>query len=773
MKLSNKKIFGFLLALAFVFTGIPSTEAHAAAKPVIQINGATVSGTSCQMEKGQKIRLAAKSRKKNITKKGVWKSSRKNVAIVSKKGVLSAKKAGTANITVKYKGKTSKKLKVVVINNQGNPTNPSDPTGSGNGSEAPSTPGSHKITYNLNSTNSKDKLIGSATQSVSSEILKFNTTVNTGSSGKKFLGWFTKKDGGQRVYETYKPTADMTLYAHYTDENVQEVAFSLGCNYGDTYSFIGMGSSHDMDYDWTSKKYMSGPMNYDDNDNVTWKHSYAVDPDKKSFAVDNLPIPEVPGYTFVGWYTQPQDRRSSITEECEKIENGTNVNSSVTRLYARFSKKVTVSFDDLRGGKYDDIKIDTYQSFKDSGKRLPVPEVEGMTFLGWTIDPDHAEDKTENMLLQDNGIVDDDTYFFNCFAWKGYACSGCDGVSKFKRNADLYDESGCRVTFTDIVTPTYTVFEEADHITLYPVYHCRHAQVSFDPNGGYFLYNASENAGLVYDDDIDIYGYSHESVAHPTATLFSGMPYGNSVFPGHESEPKSDLHWAYGNYQKTMPKVTRRNYVFDKWVYYDKSGKECEFTYDTILTDETVIIAKWTPGLCTVRYDSNGGTIAQSEQDRLGLDVGYRYSIVTESTIRKDGKEMPIPVSSEGRKFEGWYTIDGVQVDENTVISVDTVLFAHWGLLPKDMPVTLKFYAGGGTFTDKGDGTEVEVKSKTITRKDKFGQFFQLEERQDYDFLGWYILKPDATEPYTEDSFMQKASETTSVQNSMINDRFC
>lgn len=92
-----------------------------------------------------------------------------------------------------------------------------------------------------------------------------------------------------------------------------------------------------------------------------------------------------------------------------------------------------------------------------------------------------------------------------------------------------------------------------------------------------------------------------------------------------------------------------------------------------------------------------------------------------------------MPVSSEGRKFEGWFTKDGEQVTATTQILKDTRLYAHWGVLPKDLPVTLKFNAGGGTFVDKGaDGTEVNVKTKTITRAEMFGQFPELEDRPDF-----------------------------------------
>ena len=154
------------------------------------------------------------------------------MASVSRKGVLAAKKAGTAYITAKYKGKTSKKLKVVVESDPetGNPADPGNTYNPGGSS------GDYTITYDKNSSKGC-KLNGPASQSGSGEILKFSTTVIP-ASGKKFLGWYDAPTGGNRIYETYKPSGNMTLYAHYTDENTQQVTFSLGCEYGSTYEFI-------------------------------------------------------------------------------------------------------------------------------------------------------------------------------------------------------------------------------------------------------------------------------------------------------------------------------------------------------------------------------------------------------------------------------------------------------------------------------------------------------------------------------------------------------
>lgn len=109
------RIMGLMLALAIVLVGIPDAGAQAASpKPVIGSSQAAIRNNTCTIKKGRNVKLIAKSGKKTVTMKGVWKSNKKSVATVSKKGVLTAKKAGTAYVTVKYKGKTSKRLKVIV-----------------------------------------------------------------------------------------------------------------------------------------------------------------------------------------------------------------------------------------------------------------------------------------------------------------------------------------------------------------------------------------------------------------------------------------------------------------------------------------------------------------------------------------------------------------------------------------------------------------------------------------------------------------------------------
>ena len=117
-KVFQKFIVILPIVFAITFMGIAIAEAQVITKkPVITISQVAVKKNSCTIKVGDKVKLTAKSGKKNITKKGTWKSSKKTVATISKSGKLTAKKAGTTKITITYKKKTSKKLKVVVKEN--------------------------------------------------------------------------------------------------------------------------------------------------------------------------------------------------------------------------------------------------------------------------------------------------------------------------------------------------------------------------------------------------------------------------------------------------------------------------------------------------------------------------------------------------------------------------------------------------------------------------------------------------------------------------------
>ena len=99
----KKKIMTMLMLLA-VSCMIMPTNAKAAKKAYIK----TSTGSKATVFVGKTLKLNAKTvgKKKKIT----YKTSKKSVATVNKKGVIKGKKYGTAKITMKASGVKTKKI---------------------------------------------------------------------------------------------------------------------------------------------------------------------------------------------------------------------------------------------------------------------------------------------------------------------------------------------------------------------------------------------------------------------------------------------------------------------------------------------------------------------------------------------------------------------------------------------------------------------------------------------------------------------------------------
>lgn len=108
-----KKFTSLFLAFLLIASSFCFTSTEAFAKTVSK--GKLSSSVSSSIYVGNKASIKTKYNKKKVTKGITYKSSNKEVATVSKNGVVKALKNGTTNITVKYKKKTVK-IKVTVNN---------------------------------------------------------------------------------------------------------------------------------------------------------------------------------------------------------------------------------------------------------------------------------------------------------------------------------------------------------------------------------------------------------------------------------------------------------------------------------------------------------------------------------------------------------------------------------------------------------------------------------------------------------------------------------
>lgn len=121
MKKRCFRLFAGLLALAVMMTYTviwnPSQAKTTKSKDVKKVEVTNVQGKNIILGKGKKLKLSVNVvlKKGSKASKAVnFKSSKKSVVTVSKKGVLKAKKIGKAKITVKSKANPAKQVKFTV-----------------------------------------------------------------------------------------------------------------------------------------------------------------------------------------------------------------------------------------------------------------------------------------------------------------------------------------------------------------------------------------------------------------------------------------------------------------------------------------------------------------------------------------------------------------------------------------------------------------------------------------------------------------------------------
>lgn len=121
----SKNILSFVLTAALIVTSITvaSNPSHAA----VRVKSITLNEKKLVLHEGEKAKLKVVKVKPKKAKKAVYfKSSKKSVASVNKKGVVTAKKAGTAKITAisKVNKNVKKTVKVTVLHQTDDAVNP-------------------------------------------------------------------------------------------------------------------------------------------------------------------------------------------------------------------------------------------------------------------------------------------------------------------------------------------------------------------------------------------------------------------------------------------------------------------------------------------------------------------------------------------------------------------------------------------------------------------------------------------------------------------------
>jgi len=259
---------------------------------------------------------------------------------------------------------------------------------------------------------------GSSVADVSVEKGAAVTMIAPTKSGSTFEGWYTESSLTNKVSSgTYRPTADITLYAKWTEDKPAEsgewkVEFEtnggskidpVNVKKGESVTLLTPTKTGNTFEGWYVDKALTnkvGGSTYKPEANITlyakwtenkvvaeeWTLSFEsnggnkINPIKvKKGESASLPTPTRSGFTFDGWYTEV-----ALTN---KVSGNTYKPEADTTLYAKWTENKavveewTVSFESNGGSKINPIKVK-----KGDSATLPTSVKSGYTFAGWYTD---------------------------------------------------------------------------------------------------------------------------------------------------------------------------------------------------------------------------------------------------------------------------------------------------------------------------------------------------------------------------------------------------
>ncbi|WP_324729661.1 InlB B-repeat-containing protein [Lysinibacillus fusiformis] len=458
--------------------------------------------------------------------------------------------------------------------------------------------------------------------------------------------------------------------------------------------------------------------------------------------------PTKAGYTFGGWYTdagrtQAYDFTSVITE--------------ATTIYAKWNAQMyTVSFE-VDGGSEIANQSVAY------GGKATMPEIEptkaGYTFGGWYKDAGYTQTYDFTSV-----ITEAVTIYAKWNAQMHTVSFEVDGGSAVSNQSVAHGEKASEPTpaptkagytfggwYTDAGrTQIYnfnSVITEA--VTIYAKWNVQTYTVSFEVDGGSAVSNQSvahgekaslptqapTKAGYTFEGwytDVthtDIYDFNKEITANTTIyAKWKPLKYTVS-FEVDGGSAVSDQSIAHGG-KATMPQVepTKAGYTFGGW--YTDAGYTQTYDFNSNITGNITIYAKWNAQMYTVSFEVDGG------------------SAISNQSVAHGGKAtMPqVEPTKAGYTFGGWYTDAGhTQVyDFTNVITENTTIYAKWNA----QTYTVSFEVDGGS----------AVSNQSVAHGEKASLPTPAPTKAGYTFGGWYT---DVTHTEIYDFNNENTANTT------------
>lgn len=244
-------------------------------------------------------------------------------------------------------------------------------------------------------------------------------------------------------------------------------------------------------------------------------------------------------------------------------------------------------------------------------------------------------------------------------------------TTKFKSNLATYE-----LTFTDRVVSYFSGYgdnEEYTNIRKDDVkYNTTIEKPSYTPTRENFTFDNwyKSTKGALALDVNDLWDFDTDRVISNTK-LYAGWNPVEYDVKYHLNYDDAGIHESQKvkhNQSAIKPTddPTRKGYTFDGW-YNDKAGENA-YDFDTKITEDKNLYAKWIPNVYTVTYDVNAEDVATIEA-------------MTVTVPDKNIDALPTPPERDGYIFNGWNTEQngtGEKFTAEYIIEEDITVYAQW-----------------------------------------------------------------------------------------------
>lgn len=553
-----------------------------------------------------------------------------------------------------------------------------------------------------------------------------------------FKGWYTEIEAGEKVESNYVPTDDMTLYAHWTDEEPipASATFDIGSNVN------------------TKLKTLAGDTLEEENpqltidSNVTAIIKSTTAPDISSMTEDNIISAEdsAPIYAWfdngtIYWWTASNTVYLNA-DSSVMFNNFTNVNlldlsfdtSNVTNMSGMFAG---FSYDSLDLSGFDTSNVtDMSGMFVNSNiASLNLSSFDTKNVTNMSSMFLNSKLTSINLSNFDTKNVTNMSGMFASSSFTSLDVSNFD-VSKVMQNRGIGGMfSGAR----NLQTINISTWDFSNLSSSYPMYQgfignpvktliMDEAILPQDCSELLSYQSSLETISLI---DVDTSNVTNMSRMFYNSTSLTELNL--TSFDTSKVTNMSEMFYSASNLTTisvsdsfVVDQVTSSTNMFcncNKLV----GGKGTTYTYWHLDKE----YARYDGGSSQPGYFNARATYPQTVTfDANGGTVDPETKIV--NTYDEIG-ELPTP-HREHYEFKGWYTeaVDGTEVTSDYIVTDDITIYAHWEELHR---YTITFNANGGTMPE---GTD----SITVYENEAVGEL-PVPTRAKYKLDGWYTNLTD------------------------------